>query len=227
MSEQSSYELLGVTEEASFDEIQTARDRLVDASEEAGTKVEQIEAAYDAVLMHRLRLRQEGKIKVPERIRFPERSAPVPKAKPQDKAAEMTKNLPGWMQGLVDQPSAMDILLPALITLVLMSTAVFYLTPTATAGGDGALELVLAAGAASSIYFINRKEGKFGRAFFITMAGMFAGLLVGSILAVPLQDVLAQPQDAGGLVTAATLSVKQFIVVVSLVILWATSSFLR
>lgn len=225
MSEQSSYDLLGVTEEASFDEIQTARDRLVDASEEAGTKVEQIEAAYDAVLMHRLRLRQEGKIKVPERIRFPERSTPAPKA--QDKAAEVTKNLPSWMQDLADQPSSMDILLPALITLVLMSVAVFYLTPAATAGGDGALELVLAAGAASSIYFLNRKEGKFGRSFFITMAGMFAGLIVGSLLAIPLENVLTQPQDMGDLVTTATLSVKQFIVVVSLGILWITSSFLR
>ena len=226
MSEQSSYELLGVTEEASFDEIQTARDRLVDASEEESTKVEQIEAAYDAVLMHRLRLRQEGKIKVPERIRFPERSAPAPK--PKEKAAEMTQSLPNWMQDLVDQPSSMDILLPALVTLVLMSIAVFYLTPTVTAGGDGALELVLAAGAASSIYFLNRKEGKFGRAFFITVAGMFAGLILGSLLSIPLENtVLAQPQETGGLVTAATLSVKQFIVVISLAVLWITSSFLR
>lgn len=223
MSEQSPYELLGVTEGASFDEIQTARDRLVDDLEEAGTKVEQIEAAYDAVLMHRLRLRQEGKIKVPERIRFPERSTPAPKAK--EAVTEMTSNLPGWMQDLADQPSAMDILLPALITLVLMSVAVFYLQPSSSASGDGALELVLAGGVASSLYFLNRKEGKFGRSFFITMASMFIGLIIGSLIAIPLEGVLTQP--AGDLVTAATLSVKQFIVVVSLAVLWVSSSFLR
>ncbi len=225
MSEQSPYELLGVTEGASFDEIQTARDRLVDNLEEAGTKVEQIEAAYDAVLMHRLRLRQEGKIKVPERIRFPERSTPAPKAK--ETVTEMTSNLPGWMQDLADQPSAMDILLPALITLVLMSVAVFYLQPSSAASGDGALELVLAGGVASSLYFLNRKEGKFGRSFFITMASMFAGLILGSLIAIPLDGVLTQSQSAGDLVTAATLSVKQFIVVVSLAVLWVSSSFMR
>lgn len=225
MSEQSPYELLGVTEGASFDEIQTARDRLVDNLEEAGTKVEQIEAAYDAVLMHRLRLRQEGKIKVPERIRFPERSTPAPKAK--ETVTEMTSNLPSWMQDLADQPSAMDILLPALITLVLMSVAVFYLQPSSAASGDGALELVLAGGVASSLYFLNRKEGKFGRSFFITMASMFAGLILGSLIAIPLDGVLTQSQSAGDLVTAATLSVKQFIVVVSLAVLWVSSSFMR
>lgn len=226
MTEQSPYELLGVTEGASFDEIQTARDRLVDASQEAGTKVEQIEAAYDAVLMHRLRMRQEGKIKVPERIRFPERSAPAPK--PQETSPEITKKLPNWMQDLADQPSAMDIVLPALVTLVLMVIAVFYLQPAAepavNGGGDGALELVLACGVASSLYFLNRKEGKFGRAFFITMASMFAGLIVGSLLAIPLEGVLRNPQE---LATAATLTAKQFIVVVSLGSLWATSSFAR
>jgi hypothetical protein len=76
MSEQSPYEQLGVTIDASFDEIQEARDRLTDQHSGERQVVESIEAAYDAILMDRLRMRQEGKIKVPERIRFPERQAP-------------------------------------------------------------------------------------------------------------------------------------------------------
>jgi hypothetical protein len=73
MSEQSPYEKLGVSEEASFDEIQDVRNRLLQQYSGDSKRVEVIEAAYDAILMDRLRMRQEGKIKVPERIRFPER----------------------------------------------------------------------------------------------------------------------------------------------------------
>lgn len=220
MSEQGPYELLGVTEGASFDEIQAARDRLMDASGQvAGAEVEQIEAAYDAVLMHRLRLRQEGKIKVPERIRFPERTTPPPKAK----EPEISQKLPAWMKEMADQPSGTDILLPALVTLTLMGIAVFGVSPTS----DGGLELILALGAAASIYFLNRKEGRFGRAFLITMASMFAGLVVGTLLTLPLEGLL-NPQNLGNAAqTAIALSPKQFIVVVSLATMGTTSSFLR
>jgi hypothetical protein len=72
MAEQTPYEQLGVTEDASFDEIQLARQRLMAACGDDRKEVAAIESAYDAVLMHRLRLRQAGKIKVPDRIRFAE-----------------------------------------------------------------------------------------------------------------------------------------------------------
>ena len=73
MSEQNPYEQLGVTEESSFEEIQEAKQRLVQQYQNDSKIVESIEAAYDSVLMDRLRMRQEGRIKVPDRIRFPER----------------------------------------------------------------------------------------------------------------------------------------------------------
>lgn len=73
MSDKNPYETLGIDENSPFDEIQATRNRLV--QEHAGDRkqLEAIEAAYEAILMDRLRLRQEGKIKVPDRIRFPER----------------------------------------------------------------------------------------------------------------------------------------------------------
>lgn len=168
--------------------------------------------------MHRLRMRQEGKIKVPERIRFPEKVAPPPPKQ----APALSQKLPGWMQDMADQPSLMDIVLPAGVTLVLMGLAVFYVD----ANSDGALELLLACGAGASLYFLNRKEGKFGRAFFITMASMFAGLIVGSLLALPLEGFFT-PQTLGNVAQSALMSPKQFIVVVSLGTLWTTSSFAR
>jgi len=108
MSDQNPYEKLGVSEDARFEENQDTRDRLVEQYSSDGQRLEMIEAAYDAVLMDRLRMRQEGKIKVPERIRFPERReqvapdlAPVPK-----------KQSPPWLQRMIDKPSTLDVVLP-------------------------------------------------------------------------------------------------------------------
>ena len=65
MSDQNPYEKLGVTEDASFDEIQDAKGRLMQQHRGDQKLVESVEAAYDAIIMDRLRMRQEGKIKVP------------------------------------------------------------------------------------------------------------------------------------------------------------------
>jgi len=58
MSEQSPYEQLGVTLDASFDEIQEARDRLKQQYSGEIKLLQSIEAAYDAILMDRLKMRQ-------------------------------------------------------------------------------------------------------------------------------------------------------------------------
>ena len=72
MSDQNYYDTLGLDENSSFEEIQEAKERLIAQCEDDRKQKEAIEAAYDAILMERLRLRQEGKIKVPDRIRFAE-----------------------------------------------------------------------------------------------------------------------------------------------------------
>ena len=64
MGDQNYYEKLGVTEDATFDEIQEARNRLLQQYSGDSKHLEVVEAAYDAILMERLRMRQEGKIKV-------------------------------------------------------------------------------------------------------------------------------------------------------------------
>ncbi|MGA0201126.1 MAG: CPP1-like family protein, partial [Prochlorotrichaceae cyanobacterium] len=112
MAEQTPYEQLGVTEDASFDEIQLARQRLMAACGGDRQEVAAIESAYDAVLMHRLRLRQAGKIKVPDRIRFAEETSesalsPEPSVRP--------VSSPEWLKSYLDQPSPNDILGSGLI----------------------------------------------------------------------------------------------------------------
>jgi Protein CHAPERONE-LIKE PROTEIN OF POR1-like len=94
MSEQTPYEQLGVSEEASFEEIRDARDRLQKEYEGEELLQTVVESAYDAILMERLKARQEGKIKVPEGIRFPERA---PSNSPISALPRISSNTPSWL----------------------------------------------------------------------------------------------------------------------------------
>lgn len=201
MSDQNHYERLGLDENSTFDEIQEARNRLV--QEHAGDRkqVEAIEAAYDAILMERLRLRQEGKIKVPDRIRFPERLAePLP-----DFTPTPPKQTPDWLQRLIDTPSQADVLLPAALFL---GTGLLSLTAPA---------LALALGVGCSLYFLNRKEHKFGRAFLLTLIGLVVGVVIGLQFG---QFILPQLRQI-------SLALDSFAALVTFFVLWLISSFLR
>jgi len=209
MSDRSPYDTLGVTKDASFDEIQEAKNRLVQQFSDDRKQAETIEAAYDAVLMDRLRMRQEGKIKVPDRIRFPERStqqtSPVSPKPPENPA-------PAWAQSLLDTPSQKDILYPAMLFAGLGILSIAFQSD------DGAMQqLALALGVVSSLYFLNRKEQRFGRAFLITLAGLILGLLVGSLLG----SALDQPLQS------LKLTQENFVTLVTLFDLWLVSSFLK
>ncbi|MDJ0738025.1 MAG: CPP1-like family protein [Nostocaceae cyanobacterium] len=208
MSDQNPYDILGVTQEASFDEVQDVRNRLLEEHSGDIKHLEVIEAAYDAILMDRLRMRQEGKIKVPERIRFPElrvQASPAATPTPQ-------KQSPAWLQRMLDQPSPADMMLPGIWYLGLSAISVFY-----QAGGDQVLQLTLIVGVGVSIYFLNRKEGKFGRAVLLTLLALIVGLVGGGLAASWLL-----PQ-----VPFITLTANQFAAMATFVLLWLVNSFLR
>lgn len=209
MSDQSPYEKLGVTEDASFDEIQDAKGRLMQQHRGEQKLVESVEAAYDAIIMDRLRMRQEGKIKVPERIRFPEKLAQVPPSFPQTPASRS----PEWLRRLLDTPTREDLLWPAVSFLLLGGLTVFYPAPD-----DAILPLTLALGFGCSIYFLNRKERQFGRAVLLTLAALLIGFLgVGTLL-----GGLLDPQ-----ITSIGFTAEKLATLVTFVVLWLTSSFLR
>ncbi len=199
MSDQSPYEQLGVTEDASFDEIQAARSRLIDLNGDRQA-VERIEMAYDAVLMDRLRLRQEGKIKVPEGIRFPERMMSQP---PKSLPDPPSNRMPDWLQGAIDTPSQGDVLLPA---------GIFAALSVVSAISADYVPVTLALAAGASLYFLNRKEKRFGRAVLFTLLAMVVGILLGGQLA----TVLGSQLDSE--IIAAWLT---------FFVLWLTSSYLR
>lgn len=205
MSDLSHYQQLGLTEDASFDEIQAAKERLKQQHTDDQKVIEKIEAAYDSILMDRLRLRQEGKIKVPERIRFPEKQTKTNKV-PDSFTPGLTEKGPAWLQRLIDTPSQADILWPTGIYVVLGAISIYF--------GDSQpfiLQLTLALGVGGCLYFLNRKENKFFRAVLLTVAGLILGFILGVILS--------------SLATA--LDIEIFIALVTFLVLWMVSCFLR
>ncbi|GAB4239471.1 MAG: CPP1-like family protein [Stanieria sp.] len=208
MNEQNPYERLNVTENASFEEIQNAKKKLKEQYSQDTKVLESIEAAYDAIIMDRLRLRQEGKIKVPERIRFPERLVETPS----DSTPINQKNSPQWLKNLLDTPSQAEIIWPTGIYLVLAAIAVLAQSTEASL-----LPLLMALGFMSNIYFLNRKENKFPRSLLISLVVLLAGIGLGNGLA---QLLFSQ---TGGTV----LNVEQFASVLTFCLFWLASCFLR
>lgn len=203
MSDLSPYEQLRVSENATFEEIQESRNLLLKEYSGDRQRTEALEAAYDSILMQRLKLRQEGKIKVPDRIRFAEK---VPEAPPKMPSLPK-KEAPAWMQNILDTPDRPDILWPAGVFLGLSVLAL--LQPTS-------VSLALALGVAFSVYFLNRKEQRFGRAVGLTIVALILGLLIGW----PLGNWLA----TGAGITVLPESLAAFF---TCFFLWLSSSFLR
>jgi hypothetical protein len=203
MSEQNPYETLKVTEDASFEEIQTARDRLIKATNGDEKLRESIEAAYDAILMDRLRRRQEGKIKVPERIRFAERLAETPPKAPLPRGNQS----PPWLQRLIDTPSAKEIAIPGALFASLAGFS-FYSQSSDT------LAFLLALGVGFNLYWLNHKEQKLGRSFLLTLAALAIGGLIGTAI---LQVALP----------LGNLSAETFVSLIVFLMFWLVSSFLR
>ena len=208
MSEQQNpYQQLGVTESSSFEEIQAAKKRICEENSHDAKIIESIEAAYDAVIMDRLRLRQEGKIKVPERIRFPERKVESPmKSKPIEQTS------PNWMQNLLDSPSQKEVLIPTGVFLGLAAIA-------GIGQASASLPLPMALGFIATVYFINNKEKRFGRALLITLVMLIIGVTLGTALANSLAS-------SGAILVPS----EQIAIVASLatfVLFWLASCFLK
>lgn len=209
MSEQSPYQTLGVSENASFEEIQDAKKRLTKEHQNDTKLVERIEAAYDTIIMDRLRLRQEGKIKVPDRIRFPEKTLPINS----NISQETQKSAPEWLKRLLDNPSVPEIIIPGAIFLTLAIVTILVNTEESSS-----IPLLLACGFGASIYFLNKKEKLFGRAFLLSFIGFCLGLIIGYGVA----GLIINPTS-----TTIVFNQEQFAALFTFCIFWLISSFLR
>lgn len=204
MSEQNPYQQLGVTEDASFDEIQSAKTRLSQQYREDSKALESIETAYDAIIMERLKMRQEGRIKVPDRIRFPERAIEQPSASP----SLSLPTSPSWLQGWIDNPSAKEIAIPGLIFALLAGGAVF-------AASSQLLPTLLVGGVFANVYLLNRKERRFGRSLLISLGALLIGVSLGAVL----------PRLLSGV--SLPITGEQLSCLFSFFLFWITSSFFR
>jgi Protein CHAPERONE-LIKE PROTEIN OF POR1-like len=208
MSEQNPYQQLGVTENASFEEIQVAKQRLLAENQGNERIIEAIEAAYDATIMDRLRMRQEGKIKVPEGIRFPEKSYEVPKSS----IAKTNPPNPSWLQQFFDRPTKEDLVQSSIVYLVLAGITAF-----PESGRGSLLSLLLALGFSGTVYFLNRKEGRTGRAVAIALLSLFIGVLLGTALVglLPLQNL------------HLGINISQISTIFAFIVFWLVSNFIR
>ncbi len=213
------YKTLGLTEASSFEEVQSARKRLVAGYENEPQKKEGIEAAYDAILMERLRLRQEGKIKVPDRIRFAEKQAKpaVPVASNNSPTAGGTQ----WFSDLLDQPeSRSELLWPTIIFAALAGLSWVLGAPQSagsaapgTAQGALGASLALALGMMCTVYFLNKKTRKLWRSAGLGAIGLAVGFGLGVVVELVLrsQGTQLMPQQLSSLSASITLLTLWFI----------------
>ena len=208
MSEQSvHYKTLGLTEASSFEEVQSARTRLAADYEDDPKKKEGIEAAYDAILMERLRLRQEGKIKVPDRIRFAEKQSKSKAAAPK---TSITENVGSqWLSDLLDQPeTSSELLWPSVIFSGLI--ALSWLLKSSSAVGAS---FALALGMMAAVYFLNQKTRKFWRSSGLSAIGLVVGLCLGIVIVEMLgsQGTSLPDEQVASLSTSVTLAMLWFV----------------
>ncbi len=207
MSQQSPYEQLGVAEDATFEEIQAAKQRVLAQFSGDRQLQNNIEAAYDAILMERLKLRQQNKIKVPEEIRFPEKLLTVV---PSFTPPSLT-NSPSWLGDTFERPSQSEILTTTGVYTVLGGAA---LLPTIS---DSGLPTLMALGTGFGLYFINQKQRRFKRA----LLGSLIALVIGTVGAGILVNYLHLP------IAQIGLHEDVFAALLTFLCLWIVSSFTK
>ncbi|MGA7952588.1 MAG: CPP1-like family protein [Gloeobacterales cyanobacterium] len=162
MSEPDPYKLLGISEDTPFEEIQDAKSRLLEQYGDNERQAQLIEKAYDMILMQRFRMRKEGKIKVPEGIRYAENAIP---ARPVKNSTKVPKAWEKW----VEVPTFKELGLP---------TAIFggaWILTVGFSAFNATMPLALLA----ALYLLYKKNNRFGR----SLAFVFGGWLIASVLA--------------------------------------------
>ncbi|AGY60204.1 CPP1-like family protein [Gloeobacter kilaueensis] len=172
MSEPNPYHILGIAENAPFEEVQEARVRLLSEFALDEKRQRSIEIAYDAILMQRLKLRQDGKIKVKDGIRYADRTVVTRPAQ-----TLPTRPARQWWRGLsVAAPEA------SISALVFSAIWLLYLAlSSSTPGNDGSYAIAL--GLFATLYFLYRRIRVFWKAGLYALGAVVLAILASSSLA--------------------------------------------
>jgi hypothetical protein len=197
------YERLGISPDASFDDVQAAKQaRLAEVGEDPMSRA-RIEAAYDAVLMDRLKERQQGKVSTAA-LNASQREA----AKPEAKSTASKPVLPALPSLPALPRPALNLTAPALPRFVLAEGRERWLP---VAGGAVLLVILLFAPAANAelllafatvltVVNLQRRLGRLLPAVGWSVLLLSLGLLLGGLLvsaidpSLPLGLPLAPPQ---------------------------------
>ena len=179
------YERLGIAAGASFDEVQAAKQaRLAEAADDTMAR-SRVEAAYDAVLMERLKERQQGKVSTAAKTASQREQVP-PSPKLAVMALPKLPQLPKFAQVALPKvsatPEGRELWFPIATTGGLL--ALLVLVPAAPP------ELLLALATGMAVINLQRRSGKFLKAVGWSFGLLSVGLLLGGLLAAGLDPAL-------------------------------------
>ncbi|MFZ9754039.1 MAG: CPP1-like family protein [Cyanobium sp.] len=179
------YALLGVAVDAPFDAIQAARSAHIDAVADDPLARSRFEAAYDAILMDRLKERQQGKVSSAARSASQREQASPPPARPVLPALPSLPQLPAGRLG--ERSFAMPQLSFAegrerWFPLIVHGSLLVLLLTLPAAPAD----LLLALGTAATLLNLQRRRNRFlanvGWSFALLITGLLLGALLQSVL---------------------------------------------
>lgn len=184
------YQQLGVAVDASFDEVQTARQQRLSEVEDDPIARARVEAAYDAILMNRLRERQQGRVSTAARS-----ASQREQVKPQPPAGSSGPSLPRLPQlamGSLARPSlawpsvqlasGRELWFPLACSGALLLLLFALSAPPA--------ELILSLATLATLLNLQRRNGRFLASLGWSFALLCLGLLLGGLLAGSLNPVL-------------------------------------
>jgi hypothetical protein len=211
------YGLLGIAHESSFEDVQVARQAAMEAVGEDPMARARVEAAYDAILMDRLKERQQGRVSSAARSASQKETQPTPARPPLAQLPQLPSlplpRLGGGSKGRPPLTLSLATGRERWFPLMAHGTLVVLVLVLPGAAPDS----LIALGALATVVNLVRRNGRFfpavGWTLLLLTLGMGLALLLVSALVLPAGSgvLLQPPQLEGALALLALLAGALFI----------------